>query len=84
MDIDADGICWHKSTHSNSASNCVEVAWVTSSHSASNQNCVQAAKGGDAVLVRDSKDPEGPVLRFTPSEWDAFVGGVRNGEFNFA
>jgi hypothetical protein len=32
--------------------------------------------------VRDSKDPQGPVLLFTPDEWRAFVGGVRNGEFD--
>jgi Domain of unknown function (DUF397) len=32
---------------------------------------------------RDSKDPGGPVLRFTPSEWAAFLCGVQNGEFTF-
>jgi hypothetical protein len=36
---------------------------------------------GTHVLVRDSKDQEGPVLRFTPGEWRAFLGGVRLGEF---
>jgi hypothetical protein len=34
------------------------------------------------VVVRDSKNARGPVLGFTPDEWDAFVGGVRNGEFD--
>ena len=34
------------------------------------------------IGVRHSKDSEGPVLRFTPDEWHAFVGGVRNGEFD--
>lgn len=38
------------------------------------------AGGGHAV--RDSKDPSGPVLRFTPAEWAAFTAGVRDGEFN--
>lgn len=33
------------------------------------------------VLLRDSKDPDGTVLRFTRSEWDAFVEGVRTGAF---
>ncbi|GAA0829680.1 DUF397 domain-containing protein [Streptosporangium amethystogenes subsp. fukuiense] len=33
------------------------------------------------VLVRDSKDPEGPVLSFAPSEWDAFLGMIKGGEF---
>jgi hypothetical protein len=34
------------------------------------------------VGVRHSKDTLGPILRFTPDEWHAFVGGVRNGEFD--
>ena len=34
------------------------------------------------ILVRDARDPGGPALVFTPGEWDAFVAGVRNGEFD--
>jgi len=34
------------------------------------------------IRVRDSKNPRGGMLNFTPAEWDAFVGGVLNGEFN--
>jgi uncharacterized protein DUF397 len=57
--------------------------WVKSSLSFSNGNCVEVAslRGGE-IGVRDSKDSAGPVLRFTSDEWDAFVGGVRNGEFD--
>ncbi len=57
--------------------------WVKSSLSFSNGNCVEVAslRGGE-IGVRDSKDSEGPVLRFTSDEWDAFVGGVQNGEFD--
>lgn len=36
----------------------------------------------DAVVVRDSKRPDQPVLRFTTDEWAAFVSGVRAGEFD--
>jgi hypothetical protein len=36
----------------------------------------------DGVLVRDSKDPDGPWLAYTNPEWDAFVNGVRHGEFD--
>jgi hypothetical protein len=36
----------------------------------------------DRILVRDSKHPRRAVLNFTPAEWDAFIGGVRNGEFD--
>jgi len=49
----------------------------------SNGNCVEVASlSGDHIGVRDSKDAEGPVLQFTPDEWNAFLGGVRNGEFD--
>ncbi len=54
-----------------------------SSLSFSNSNCVEVASLLDGEIgVRDSKDSEGPVLRFTPGEWHAFLGGVRNGEFD--
>jgi hypothetical protein len=32
--------------------------------------------------MRDGSDPDGPVLVFTPAEWEAFVAGVRDGEFD--
>jgi Domain of unknown function (DUF397) len=57
--------------------------WVKSSLSFSNGNCVEVANlPGNQVGVRDSKHTEGPVLRFTPDEWQAFLGGARNGEFD--
>jgi hypothetical protein len=59
------------------------LSWVKSSLSFSNSNCVEVASlPGGGIGVRDSKDPEGPVLRFTPGEWHAFLGGARNGEFD--
>jgi Domain of unknown function (DUF397) len=33
-------------------------------------------------LMRDSKDPAGPRLAFTAAEWDAFIKGVKDGEFD--
>ncbi len=57
--------------------------WIKSSLSFSNSNCVEVAGLSDGrVGVRHSKDSEGPVLRFTPDEWRAFLGGVQNGEFD--
>jgi hypothetical protein len=35
-----------------------------------------------SVTVADTKLAEGPRLRFTPEEWDAFVAGVKNDEFD--
>ncbi|MBK1786874.1 DUF397 domain-containing protein [Prauserella cavernicola] len=34
------------------------------------------------VALRQTSDPGGVVLIFTPSEWDAFLAGVRDGEFD--
>jgi hypothetical protein len=45
-------------------------------------SCVEISFHTDAVLVRDSKDPEGPVLKFTAQEWHAFLTGVSAGEFD--
>ena len=46
-------------------------------------NCVEVAElPGGGMAVRDSKDPSGPVLSFTLGEWRAFVGGVKDGEFD--
>ena len=45
--------------------------------------CVEVADLPDGrVGVRNSKDPRGPILRFTPEEWRAFLGGARLGEFD--
>ena len=48
-----------------------------------NGNCVEVAGlAGNFVGVRDSVNPKGMVLGFTQGKWDAFVVGVRNGEFD--
>jgi Domain of unknown function (DUF397) len=57
--------------------------WIKSSLSFSNGNCVEVANlANDEIGVRNSRDAEGAILRFTPDEWHAFLGGVRNGEFD--
>ena len=57
--------------------------WVKSSLSFSNGNCVEVASlPGGEIGVRNSRDPGGPVLTFTPGQWDAFVGRARLGEFD--
>ena len=57
--------------------------WIKSSLSYANGNCVEVASLPDGEIgVRNSRDSTGPVLRFTSDEWHAFIGGVRNGEFD--
>jgi uncharacterized protein DUF397 len=61
---DADsGREWRRSSRSYGAGNCVEVGTPSPKH----------------IDVRDSENPRGTVLRFTPAQWNAFVAGVRSG-----
>ena len=63
---DLHDITWQKSRHSNSQGTCVELA---------------ALPGGD-VALRNSRHPDGPALIYTPAEIDAFIRGVKDGEFD--
>ncbi|MBB2945103.1 hypothetical protein FB565_004836 [Actinoplanes lutulentus] len=45
--------------------------------------CVEVAKAGDEVLIRDSKNRHVTPLAFSRAEWDAFVAGVKAGDFGF-
>ncbi|WP_228001035.1 DUF397 domain-containing protein [Nocardia australiensis] len=66
MTVDLSGAHWFKSSRSSGGKECVEVAFLDGGH----------------VGVRDSKNPTGPALVFTPGEWDAFTTGVNGGEFD--
>jgi hypothetical protein len=63
---DLPDVTWHKSRHSNSQGTCVELAGLP---------------GGD-IAVRNSRDPHGPALIYTPAEIDAFIRGAKDGEFD--
>jgi hypothetical protein len=73
---------WRSASKCSGNVQCVEVAFHKSSFSLPNKECVEVAETADRVLVRDSKDPEGAELVFTRGEWDAFVKGVKSGEFD--
>jgi hypothetical protein len=45
-------------------------------------NCVEVAFVDGAIAVRDARQEDGPVLLFTQEEWDAFVAGAKDGEFD--
>ncbi|TDC74479.1 DUF397 domain-containing protein [Actinomadura sp. 7K507] len=55
------------------------VIWRKSSHSGSQaDDCIEVASGDGAVAVRDSKDPDGPALAFTPHVWSAFLNRLKS------
>ena len=87
MNVNLTSATWRKSSRSgNNGGACVEVtAWRKSSFSGNNGgDCVEVAPGsetgrGHLIAVRDSKDPEGPVLAFGSGDWQAFTDQVKTG-----
>ncbi|WP_433501504.1 DUF397 domain-containing protein [Sphaerimonospora sp. CA-214678] len=65
---DPAGAAWRKAARSNAVGD----------------QCVEVAWISDGIAVRDSKDPEGPKLLFTTGEWEAFLDGVKGGEFDLS
>lgn len=61
--------------------NEVDPVW-RKSRASGTSNCVEVAFLEEVVLVRNSRDPSTPPMEFSPGEWDAFLHGVRNGEFD--
>ena len=66
--------------------NIDKLTWRKSSYSGSNGgNCAEVADNLPGVVaMRDSKDPGGPVLAFTPDGWRAFTAAIKAGEFDLA
>jgi hypothetical protein len=61
----------------------VNTLWKKSSKSGGNGgSCVEVRRRDSTIQVRDSKDPDGPMLTFNPEEWEAFVDCARKGEFD--
>lgn len=59
-------------------------AWVKARASDQGHSCVEQRRHAGLIEVRDTKDDgAGPVLRFTPVEYAAWLDGAANGEFNF-
>ncbi|MFK8910075.1 DUF397 domain-containing protein [Streptomyces sp. YS-3] len=75
---------WRKSSYSgDQGGDCVEcatlhgAAWRKSSHSSDQGGeCIEVADLPHAVAVRDSKDPDGPVITLSPAAFGAFVRSV--------
>jgi Domain of unknown function (DUF397) len=60
-------VTWQKSSRSNPIGNCVELALLPD---------------GAGVAIRNSRDPEGPALIYTPAEITAFIEGAKEGDFD--
>jgi len=73
-------------SHGVSSAEIAMASWYKSSASSYNGNCVEISHLQDGrVAVRDTKDrASGPALVFTRPEWDAFLAGAKNGEFDSA
>ena len=61
MDVDPTTATWRKSTYSNG----------------SGGNCIEATTRGGHPALRDSKNPGGPALLFSPSQWQTFIQGIK-------
>ena len=57
-------------------------SWVKASASASGGECAEMRRHAGRIEVRDTKDREGPVLRFTTAGFAAWLDAARNGEFD--
>jgi hypothetical protein len=57
--------------------------WRKASYSTGNGGaCVEVARNLPAVAVRDSKDPDGPALVISPTDWQRFTASIKAGRFD--
>lgn len=59
-----------------------DLSWKVSARSGDQGNCVEVAITDEAIHVRDTKDRSKAPHAHTRAEWDAFIGGVKDGEFD--
>jgi hypothetical protein len=66
-----------------SSSHLATALWRISSFSGNNGTCVQVAALPDGrIAVRNSNQPDGGMVLFTPAEMTAWIHGVKAGEFD--
>ncbi|MEV0900304.1 DUF397 domain-containing protein [Actinoplanes sp. NPDC049802] len=60
----------------------LDQTWRKSTRSGDNGACVEIRRVDDTIELRDTKDRSKPAHTFTLAEWEAFIGGAKDGEFN--
>jgi hypothetical protein len=68
--LDLTDAAWQQAPGSNPAEPLVEYAFVTH------------ADGQTYVVLRNAAQPDGPHQVFTRTEWEAFIGGMEDGDFD--
>ncbi|WP_320779958.1 DUF397 domain-containing protein [Streptomyces sp. CRN 30] len=68
--------------HNGVRASSLDARWTKSRHSNAEGNCVEVARVDGGIALRNSRDPDGPALVYTPAEVAAFVAGAKDGEFD--
>jgi hypothetical protein len=81
---DSGTLAWRKSSRSANQATCVELAfvWLKSSRSGNQADCVELGRTPDDAAIRDSKNPTGPMLTFSPERLVDFIASVKAGHFD--
>ena len=73
----------HTTTDGSELPDSSTLEWTKSTYSLGNGDCVECARSGAGnMVVRDSKDANGPVIALSADQWRTFVGRVRRGDFD--
>jgi uncharacterized protein DUF397 len=68
--------------HVSSDNERLDLNWRKARRSMNNGNCAEVATAAGMVAVRDSKDPQGPVLFYPATSWASFLNEASSGRFD--
>lgn len=60
------------------------LSWRKASFSTADGECVEVARARDVIAIRDSKNPDGPMLCFAMDQWEKFLAAAKDGRMRFA
>jgi len=61
-----------------------DLQWRKARRSANNGACVEVAPASGQIFVRDSKDQDGPMMRYSTASWKVFLSDVKRDQFDLA